>query len=264
MEVQGVKVSCGDIEIHYQVEGEGAPVTLIHGVGSSAAGCDEIAKRLTPSFKVIRMDLRGHGASGRIVGRCHLDDFVADVLAVLDNEAVGVTDVIGFSLGGMIAQCLALTHPGRIRRLSLISAVAGRTPEERKRLSERARTIRAEGVGSVIGASAERWFTKDFRDAYPDKVAKRLAEIHANDPASYAEAYRVFAESDLADRLHSIPHRTLVMTGENDVGSNPRMARFMHKEIVNSQLVILPNLRHSILVEAPDEVVDHLLPFLQS
>ncbi len=259
-----MKVKCGDIDIHYVVEGEGAPVTLIHGVGSNAEGCDEIARRLTPSFKVIRMDLRGHGASGRIVGRCSLEDFAADVVAVLDNEGVAVTDVMGFSLGGMIAQCLALTHPGRIRRLGLVSAVAGRTPEEKKRLSERARTIRAEGVGPVIGASAERWFTKDFLEAHPDKVAKRLAEIHANDPASYAEAYRVFAESDLGDRIHSIPHRTLVMTGENDIGSNPRMARFMHREIADSQLVILPNLRHSILVEAPDVVVDHLLPFLQS
>ena len=251
-------------DIHYQVEGAGAPVTLIHGVGSLAAGCDEIAKRLAPSFKVVRMDLRGHGASGRIVGRCHLDDFVADVLAVLDNEAIGVTDLIGFSLGGMVAQCFALTHPGRIRRLGLISAVAGRTPEEKKRLSDRAQTIRAEGVGSVIEASAERWFTKGFRDDHPDKVAKRLTEIRANDPASYAEAYRVFAESDLADRLHSIPHPTLVMTGENDIGSNPRMARLMHKDIANSHLVILPNLRHSILIEAPDVVVDHLVPFLQS
>lgn len=259
-----MKVNCGDIEIHYQVEGEGAPVTLIHGVGSGAAGCDEIAKRLAPSFKVIRMDLRGHGASGRIIGRCHLDDFVADVLAVLDNEAILMTDVLGFSLGGMIAQCMALTHPERIRRLGLISAVAGRTPEERKRLSERARTIRAKGIGSVIGASAERWFTKGFLDAHPDEVAKRLEEIQAIDPASYAESYRVFAESDLGDRLHSIPHRTLIMTGENDVGSSPRMARFMHKEIVNSKLVILPNLRHSILIEAPDEVVDHFLPFLRS
>ena len=259
-----MKVSCGDIEIHYWVEGEGAPVTLIHGVGSSAAGCDEIAKRLSPFYKVIRMDLRGHGVSGRIVGRCQLDDFVADVIAVLDNEAIDVADVIGFSLGGMIAQCMALTHPARIRRLGLISAVAGRTPEERKRLSERARVIRAEGVGSVVGASVERWFTKDYRDAHPDKVAKRLAELRANDPASYAEAYRVFAESDLGDRIHSIPHRTLVLTGENDVGSNPRMARFMHKEIVDSQLVILAELKHSILVEAPDEVVGHLLAFLRS
>ena len=76
------------------------------------------------------MDLRRHGDSGRIIGLRHLDDFVANVFAVVDNEAVGMTDVIDFSLGGMIAQCMALTHPGRIRRLCLISVVSGGTLNE--------------------------------------------------------------------------------------------------------------------------------------
>ncbi len=129
-------------------------------------------------------------------------------------------------------------------------------------MAERAKTIREEGIGSVLGAADKRWFTDAFRQAHPEKVEKRLEELLENDPASYAEAYRIFAESDVGDRIHGIPHRTLVATGENDVGSNPRMAHFMHDQIPDSELVIFPELRHSLLVEAPDRVADLLLNFL--
>lgn len=248
--------------IRFLVEGEGEPVTFIHGVGSNLESWDQVVQRLKAEFTVLRMDLRGQGQSKPITRDCTLEDFVDDVLGAMDAAGFGKTDLIGFSLGGMIAQLFALTHPDRVHRLALISAVAGRTPEEKRRLSERAKTIREEGIGSVLGAADERWFTDAFRQAHPEKVEKRLKEMLKNDPTSYAEAYRIFAESDVGDRIHGIPHRTLVATGENDVGSSPRMAHFMHDQIPDSELVIFPELRHSLLVEAPDRVADLLLNFL--
>ena len=249
-------------KIRFLVEGEGDPVTLIHGVGSNLESWDQVVQRLQVNFTLLRMDLRGHGQSERTTGECALEDYVADVLGAMDAAGFGKTDLIGFSLGGMIAQLFALTHPDRVHCLALISAVAGRTPEEKQRMSERAKKIREDGIGSVIGASHQRWFTDRFRQAHPEKVERRLKELLENDPDSYAEAYRVFAESDVGDRIHGIPHRTLVATGENDIGSNPRMARFMHDQIPDSELVIFPELRHSLLVEAPDRVADLLLNFL--
>src|SRR5215475_7206788 len=89
---------------------------------------------------------------------------------------------------------------------------------------------------------------------------QQLMENHA---PSYAAAYTVFSISDLGDGLHAIRARTLIATGEHDVGSSPRMARFMHAAIVGSRLVILPELRHSILVEAPDRVSRLVRDFLR-
>jgi (E)-2-((N-methylformamido)methylene)succinate hydrolase len=82
------------------------------------------------------------------------------------------------------------------------------------------------------------------------------------DPGSYAAAYTVFATGDLGERLHDIRSPTLITTGENDIGSNVRMARMMHERIRGSTLRILPRLRHSVLVEAPDEVANLFLEFL--
>ena len=248
--------------IRFLVEGDGDPITLIHGVGSNLESWDPVVQRLKTKFSVLRMDLRGQGQSRGITSNCTLEDFVDDVLSAMDSAGFDKSDLVGFSLGGMIAQLFALTHPERVDRLALISAVAGRTPEEKQRLAERAKKIREEGVGSVIDASDQRWFTDAFRQAHPEKVEKRLAELLKNDPASYAEAYRIFATSDVGNRIYGIPHRTLVATGEHDVGSNTRMARFMHDQISNSELVVFPGLRHSLLVEAPDQVTDLLLRFL--
>ena len=84
----------------------------------------------------------------------------------------------------------------------------------------------------------------------------------ANDPRCYAAAYRVLAIADLTDRLSEIKAKTLVATGEHDIGSNARMATVIHERIANSTLRILPNLRHWILIEAPALVADLLDAFL--
>ena len=111
--------------------------------------------------------------------------------------------------------------------------------------------------------SVSRWFTARFARENPELIAALAEQNRRNDPAAYAAAYRVLAESDLAERLHQIDRPTLVITGENDVGSNPRMARLMHVRIKGSQLTIIPEQKHSILTDVPDLVADLLVRFLR-
>ncbi len=248
-------------DIRHVVEGQGPFVTLVHGVGASLESWDQVAPRLASNFTVVRMDLRGHGRSGRIEGECTLAKLASDVRSVWDRLGIRTTHLAGFSLGGLIAQSLALNEADRIDRLAIISAVAGRTPEERAKVVDRLKLLREKGIAAITAAAEDRWFTPEFRAAHSDQVEKRMAELVNNDPEAYAAAYTVFATSDLADRLEKITHPTLVITGENDVGSNTRMARMMHERIKGSKLTILPRLRHSVLVEAPEVIagllVDH-------
>jgi len=256
-----MRASRGGIDINYVSEGSGPPVTLVHGVGSSLESWDAIAEWLARRYRVIRMDLRGHGKSSRIE-TCSLESFLEDVAMVLDALGIARTHLVGFSLGGMIAQAFVLAHPERVEKLALISAVAGRTAEERANVMARARKVRDEGIASVVAAAEDRWFTEGFRRKHPELVARRLEELKANDHRSYAAAYSVFAEGDIGPRLHGIRHPTLIVTGEHDVGSNTRMARFMHEKIPGSSLHVLPGLKHSVLVEAPAEIAGLLEDFL--
>lgn len=243
----------GALEIYYETAGNGPPVTLVHGVGANLRSWDAIAADLAADYRVIRLDLRGHGRSSRITD-CTLQGFLDDVGAVLDGEGIARTHLVGFSLGGMIAQAYVLDHPGRIDRVAFISAVADRTAEERGRLAERARVVREQGIAAVVAAAENRWFTDAFKRAHPERVRRRLDELKANDHRSYAAAYQIFAESEIGPRLRQIKHKTLIVTGEHDIGSNPRMAEFMHDAIAGSTLEILPGLRHSLLIEAPDTI----------
>ena len=248
--------------LFYQVEGQGSPVVLIHGVGADGSSWDEIAPALTSRFTVIRLDLRGHGRSGPVDEALALEDFARDVLDVLDAAGAARAHVVGFSLGGMIAQALALDHAARVDRLVLLSAVAGRTEQERARVRDRLEILRTQGIGAITGAAQDRWFTSGFIERHPDLVRERMEQLQRNHAPSYAAAYTVFSTSDLGERLHGICAPTLVATGEHDVGSNTRMARFMQAQIPGAALRILPELKHSVLVEAPEAIAAMLLEFL--
>jgi 3-oxoadipate enol-lactonase len=249
--------------IHYWDDGgDNPPAMLIHGVGADGTSWDQIAAAMSPDFRVLRLDLRGHGRSGHIEGPLTIDDFVRDVVDVLDARAIPAAHIIGFSLGGMIAQGIALHHPDRVQRLVLLSAVAGRTEEERERVRSRLKLLKEQGVAAITGAAQDRWFTPEFIARNPDLVARRMQQLRENHAASYAAAYTVFSTTDLGDQLHAIRAPTLIATGEHDAGSNTRMARYMNAQIANSQLEILPGLRHSILVEAPALVTRLISDFL--
>jgi (E)-2-((N-methylformamido)methylene)succinate hydrolase len=250
------------VSLRYTIRGSGPFVTLVHGIGADHASWDAIANKLEAHFTVVRADLRGHGESGRIV-RCSIDDFVADLDALLDVVHAEKTHLVGFSLGGLIAQRYAVENSSRLERLALISSVAERTDDERARVLRRADQIDLEGIAAVVSAAEDRWFTPAFKAANPQRVTERLAQLVKNDHRSYAASYRVFAEADRGIAFEKIKVPTLVMTGENDPGSSPRMSHLLHEKISGSQLRILPELRHSVLLEAPDLIGSLLLEFLQ-
>jgi pimeloyl-ACP methyl ester carboxylesterase len=253
--VNGVMLRC-------VVEGEGEPLVLIHGVGASLEVWDGVASRLCDRNRIIRYDQRGHGQSEKAPGPYEVEDFAGDLRALLDALGIECAHVAGHSLGGLVAQSFALDYPERLGKLALISTVAGRTEDERRRVRERLGMVSNGIVGDHFRASLDRWFTDEFRAANPKLLEDYAARNQANDPACYAAAYRVLAETDLADRLPEIRAKTLVMTGEHDQGSNPRMAGLMHERIKGSTLRILPVLRHSILVEAPGVAAAALGDFL--
>ena len=250
------------VAINIEVEGRGRRVTLLHGVGSHLQAWDDVAASLRDRFTLLRYDLRGHGKSGKPPGPYNLDDYVADLAALLDAQPVDRTTLVGFSFGGMIAPAFTVRHPERVRALGIVSAVAGRTPEQRAAVVKRADELGRGGASMTVGAAIERWFTPEFRAQNPDIIERQIQRVLGNDPGGYAAAYRVFAESDLIDDLGKISCPTLVMTGDHDTGSTPTMAMAIHERIAGSRLVILPRYRHSLLIEATSDVLRELRAFL--
>ncbi|NNE21612.1 MAG: alpha/beta fold hydrolase [Rhizobiales bacterium] len=237
---------------------------LIHGVGSALDAWDGVIAAMRPDRRYIRFDLRGHGRSAHTPGPYSLNDFVEDTIALLDHLDIAKADLVGFSLGGLIAQAIALDHPHRLNRLALISTIAGRTQDERETVRKRAETLKSEGAVTHLSVAVDRWFTDEFRKAHPDVLEARRKRSLENNPECYAAAYEVLAGNDLAGRLSEINVPTLVITGENDIGSNPRMARLIHDRIDGSELHILPLVKHAVLLESPVKIASLLENFLSS
>jgi 3-oxoadipate enol-lactonase len=248
--------------VHYKIEGSGFPLTLIHGVGASLESWDGVIAALGEGFQILRYDLRGHGDSEKRPAQS-LADLCADLSALLDRAGFAKTHLCGFSLGGIIAQAFAVAHPERIDRLALISAAAGRTADERARVLARADTLAKGGAKEHLASAVPRWFTDEFRARHPEVVKARLRRSLTNDHRCYAAAYRILARSDLAAELPKISAPTLVITGECDAGSTPRMARLIAARIPDARMIILKKLKHALLLEAPQKVGAELRRFFR-
>jgi 3-oxoadipate enol-lactonase len=251
-------------KIAYRRAGHGPSVLLIHGVGGDSRSWDRIAETLQGRHDVVAMDLRGHGESDLIAGPVDAHDLARDALQVLDEAGIRTCAVAGFSLGGTVAQALALDHPERVDKLALIGSVAGRTPQEQAKARERIRFLEEHGTAALVEGNRERWFTDAFRRDHADVVEQRVAQVKACDGPSYLHAFRVFATADFADRLHEIRVPTLVVTGEHDLAATGRMARLMGERIRDAEVHVLPNLRHSVLIEATATITELLTTFLES
>lgn len=255
-------LTVGGVTLNYRIAGQGEPLICVHGVGSYLEAWAGVVERLSDRFRILSFDLRGHGRSSKVRGRYEIDDFVGDVLALADHAGFETFNLAGFSLGGLIAQRLALTHQERIRRLVLLATVAGRTEEERERVAGRLAALQAGDRGAHYDASLSRWLTEEFQAKNPELIAELRRRNAENDPECYAAAYRVLAQTDFGGLLDQIRIPVLIATGEQDAGSNPRMALYMHERISGSKLHILPGLRHSILTEAPEQVAGLMREFL--
>ncbi|WP_436094294.1 alpha/beta fold hydrolase [Bosea sp. LjRoot237] len=255
-------LTVGGVRLNYRLQGQGEPLICIHGVGSYLEAWEGVAERLSDRFRILTFDLRGHGRSSKVRGRYEIDDFVGDVLVLADHAGFESFNLAGFSLGGLIAQRLALTYQQRVRRLVLLATVAGRNEEERERVATRLAALQAGDRGSHYDASLSRWLTEGFQARNPELIAQLRQRNAENDPECYAAAYRVLAQTDFGGLLDQIRIPVLIATGEADAGSNPRMALYMHERISGSQLHILPGLRHSILMEAPEQVAGLMRDFL--
>lgn len=253
----------GVVESAFSVEGSGPPLFLIHGVGASRHSWDGLIAHLRTSYRCIAYDLRGHGRTAQLTPPYTLEDFVEDLEALRRELGIEQAHFAGHSLGGIIAPAYAHYYGQHVLSLGLFSTAAFRTPEDQAKLGALVQTMRREGVGAVLDALTQRWFTPEFAARHPELIARRLQQLREMDPEVYINTFAVYAESETGPWLSSIRQPTLLLTGEDDISCGPRLNRQMAAALPQGELILLPTLRHSILVEAPDQVAPPVLSFLR-
>jgi len=256
-------MSAEAVEVAYTVTGSGPPVYMVHGIGSRKTMWQPMIDALSADFTCVAYDLRGHGESPIPAVPYSLDQLVADLEALRARLGHEQLHVIGHSLGGMIGPAYAKAYPERTLSVGLLSTAAGRTEEDGAKVRGVVARMRADGIENVLTTLVDRWYTEPFAAANPDIIAHRIDQVLTTPPEVFLSVFDVYAETEMAPWLHEVEVPCLVLTGENDPGCNPRLNEFIHGELPNSELVILPELRHSILVEAPEQVAVHVADFMR-
>lgn len=253
------------MKTYYRVDGPaGAPVvTLSHPLGATLDLWDGQAAVLARQYRVLRYDVRGHGASAVPPGPYTLDQMVDDLQELLRSLDVPRTHFVGLSMGGLVGMTAALTAPETIRSLVLCDTTSDYGPGLQPMWEERIATAETQGMTDVlIERTMEIWFTAAFRDSHKPVVDRARQMLRNTDPRGYAAAIRAIADADLSQRIRAIACPTLVVVGERDPGTPVAMARVLHERIPGSKLVVLPNAAHCSVVERADEFNGLLRTFL--
>lgn len=250
------------IDCDYTVEGAGPPLFLIHGIGAARDVWRFMTPILREHFTVVSYDLRGHGTSPMPDGEFGLDDLVADLERLRDRTGFEQAHFAGHSLGGMIGPAYARAHPERVLSLGLLSTAAGRTEEDSAKVWAVVHAMEEKGIPQVLDTLIDRWYTDDFVRTGQEVIQRRLRQVVETDPEVFLNVFRIYAGTEMMPWLHEVKARSLVLTGENDGGCNPRLNRAIAAAMPDAELVILPRLKHAILLEDGPQVASHMLRFL--
>lgn len=252
--------------LNHTLEGSGPPVLLLHPVGLNLTFLAPLAETLRKRYRVMRMDLRGHGRSTLTSPGGHLaeglGDFADDVHDTLVQTAFAPCAVVGFSFGGMVAQTLALRHPADVSALVPCACPCTLTTELRAISAARGTDALAGGMQAVLEKTLERWFTPAFRRAGGD-VATR-AHLLALPPEGWAQGWHAIANINTLPRLPEIRVPTLCLAGEVDASSPPPAMALIAAAIPGATMKVLSGAPHMLFMEQPEAVAAEVLAFLGS
>jgi 3-oxoadipate enol-lactonase len=255
------RVSIGDISLNYEQAGEGSDLVLIHGLGGDLHVWDDDVPVFARHHRVLRFDVRGSGASDKPAGPYSLALFARDVAALL--AACGVVDahVLGISMGGVIAQRLALDFPPRVRSLVLVSTSSEVGEQSVAMWQWLANLIEREGFDAGT-ADASRAFSPRFAAAHPEVIADLGRRIAANDPRAYAATARAVSEYNWTDALRRVTAPTLILQGLDDQLTPPGGSVKMSRALPRSRLLMISEAGHNLPLERPALFHDTVLAFL--
>lgn len=252
-----------DLALYYEVTGDGSPLLLIHGLGSSSRDWEMQIEPFAKDYQVITLDLRGHGQSGKPPGPYSIRMFAEDTAALVRRIDILPAHVVGISMGGMVAFELAVHFPQLLRSLTIVNSY----PEMRvETLQEHLQVWRRflilellgmRGMGRMLGG---RLFPFPEQSDLRETFVSRWAQ---NNKRAYRESLRAILNWDVESRLGEIDCPVLVVASDQDYVTVEEKRVYTAK-IPNAKLVIIEDARHAVTAERPDQFNTVLRDFLTS
>lgn len=216
---------------------------------------------LSHHFNILRYDTRGHGKSGAPTNPNETYDIATlgqDVLALMDYLKVEKAHFCGLSMGGLIGQWLGINASNRFEKIVIANTAAKIGNAEG--WNQRIKHVAEQGLESITAATAERWFTQNFRKQYPSVISDTLDNFVQTDVAGYAACCAAVRDADFRTELHNLEVPTLVISGSKDPVTTVEDAKFLMKRIPLANHVTL-TAAHLSNMERGEEFAKLILHF---
>ena len=261
----------GDLNVHYEVEGEGYPLVLLHGGGSRSQSFEEMVPTLSKHFKVHIYDHRGFGETERPAEpKLSHDLWREDLAGILDALGLEKVALGGWSLGGGIALDFTVNYPSRVSHLICMGSASPRLErtdrsgfERRRALIERGAT--PEEIVAETFEFTKKAFSPHSVEHNPQAVEAIRQEHLRNDPHAYLEM--ILANENrpkIGGRLGEISCPTLLLVGEHDGRTPVPQSEDLNKAIGSSLMKIIPNCGHFYGYEQPEAASQAMIAFLHA
>ncbi len=242
--------------LYYDIVGPeaGPTICFTHSLASDGGmWAEQMSPLLAAGYRVLRLDMRGHGGSDPVAGDYRMTALADDVAIAL--EALGIPPVhyIGLSIGGMIGQAFALNHGGKLRSLMLCDTLPGTPPGAGEAWGPRVKAVReAKSVAPLADATMERWFTDAFRPRQPRRWQQIRDTVAATTPEGFLGCAAAIQDFDFAPKLPTIKVPTLVVCGAQDPGTPPEANRRIAQLVPGARYEEIADSRHFPNVERAD------------
>ena len=261
-------VHVNDIDIRYQIHGQGQSFTLIHGSGDNLNVWYNVVPALEPRYRVLTYDVRGHGESRPPKDQeVTIDQLKDDLYGLLKATGMAPTILLGYSMGGDVAVHFTLAHPEMVRALIIANSViiVPWEPTFQRRLekilADNEVIVREKGMPGLADYFIEHTFGPGFREKNPQAVARYRDVMVQTDPELYLQFLtRKFAPIP-TERLAAITCPTLIVTGTQDPNSGPKAVEAAKNTIPKAELGTV-NSGHAAFIEAPEEFKKVVSDFL--
>ncbi|MFT3661509.1 MAG: alpha/beta hydrolase [Gordonia sp. (in: high G+C Gram-positive bacteria)] len=254
-----------DVQLHYNDAGNGDPIVLISGLGSSSSAWTAVEPLLSDR-RVITVDNRGTGRT--VVGDYSwtVDDMADDVVALIEHLGIGPCDIVGWSMGGSILQSILIRHPGVARKAILLATFARYSPTHHLWLDSILAAATTDAAPEALAISGMPWLFTARTLADHHRLAE-LARMSASDPyptppegfAAQAACLRIY---DTREGLPTVTDPVLVLVGGEDVLTPPAQSIEVAELIPTAHLQILPRGGHAITAEYPEDLVAAIKGYL--
>jgi pimeloyl-ACP methyl ester carboxylesterase len=249
---------------HLFIDNKTEPLVFVHGVGLDHKMWDSQVNSLS-DHSIITYDLLGHGKTPYNKEEITLSDFSNQLDYLLKFLKIDKINLVGFSLGSLIALDFASKFQDNLKSLTLIGTTYKRTEEQRALVIERFEQAK---LNKPISKQAlRRWFTDKYLDEHPeiyDQFIKILTK-DGDDHLNFLKAYKLFAyHQDDIDIIKDIKTKTLIMTGSDDSGSTVQMSKSLSDDLINSSFIEINNGKHLCSIERADDVNINLKNFISN